>query len=259
MPQPSLDPSLFRSIRTLDRRQDGPVPRARRAEAQYATSLRKIARAVGDIIRGFDLLDDPAALPGMTDALRRYSQAITPWAGSVARRMIAEVGSRERRYWFENSLEISRGLRDEIQNAPTGAVMREALANQVSLITSLPTEAGERVHRLTTEALSTGRRAEDIAKEIARSGEVTESRARLIARTEVSRTATELTKARMLHIGSTEYVWVTAGDTDVRPSHKRLNGKVFSWNDPPEADPGYRCHPGTIFNCRCVARPLLPE
>jgi hypothetical protein len=44
------------------------------------------------------------------------------------------------------------------------------------------------------------------------------------------------------------YIWRTAGDDKVRPSHAANEGRVFAWNDPPETG-----HPGEDFNCRCTA------
>ncbi|MEE8393530.1 MAG: phage minor head protein, partial [Rhodospirillales bacterium] len=42
------------------------------------------------------------------------------------------------------------------------------------------------------------------------------------------------------------YIWRTVGDSKVRSSHAERDGKVFSWDDPPEGG-----HPGEAPNCRC--------
>lgn len=191
--------------------------------------------------------------------MARYAATLTPWAEAVSRRMVTEIAARDERAWVRVSQQMGQALKREIATAPTGEAMRTAMASQVKLITSLPTEAAQRVHDLVIAGISEGRRADAIAEEIARTGEVTKSRATLIARTEVSRTATELTKARAEHIGSTHFIWRTAGDSDVRPSHKKLNGQTFRWDEPPECDPGHHALPGCIWNCRCFAEPILPE
>ncbi|TXH35293.1 MAG: phage head morphogenesis protein [Rhodospirillaceae bacterium] len=235
-----------------------PFIRARKVEIQFVKQLRKIAAHVGDIARGFDL-EDPMALAALQGALERYSSILDPWAEAVSARMIAEADARDVKAWNRLSTVIGRQLHREIRDAPTGNRMRQLLGEQVKLITSLPLEASERVHKLTLEGIQEGRRAAEIAKELARTGEVTESRAMLIARTEVGRTSTVLTQARAEYIGSTHFIWRTAGDSDVRPSHRRLNGKSFRWDDPPECDPGYHALPGAIFNCRCYPEPIIPE
>lgn len=233
--------------------------RARKAEVQYARQLRKVARHIGDLVMGLFDEADPASAGIVERALRRYATTIEGWASSVGGRMVAEVAARDRKAWMAVSREMGKAVHREIANAPTGALLRQRLADQVSLITSLPMEAADRVHTLTIEGLSKGTRASEIAAEIMKTGEVTRSRADLIARTEVSRTSTEFTRARAESIGSTHFVWRTAGDSDVRPSHRALNGKAFRWDDPPECDPGHHALPGAIWNCRCYAEPVLKD
>jgi SPP1 gp7 family putative phage head morphogenesis protein len=229
----------------------------RKAEKQYAVALRKVARHVGDMVTDFDF-EQPDAADRLQDVLDQYADVIEPWARAATARMIADVSNRDRRAWKQASQNLSRTLRVEIESAPTGSAMRELLAEQVSLIRSLPIEAGQRVHRLTIEGLMDSTRASEIAEEIRRSGEVTESRATLIARTEVARTAATLTQMRAQHIGSDGYIWRTVEDSDVRPSHRRMNGKFIAWNDPPTLD-NMVGHAGMLPNCRCYPEPVIPD
>lgn len=236
------------------------IRRARRVEVTYQAQLRKVARAIGDLVNGVFDPADPASAQTIDEALSRYAILIEPWADAVGRRMLAEVGARDRRMWRDVADKMGVAIHLEIDTAPTGRLMQQRLADQVGLIKSLPIEAAQRVQKLTVEALSDSRRADEIAKEIMRSGEVAKSRADLIARTEVGRTATELNRARAEHIGSTHFVWRTAGDADVRPRHRHLNGKSFAWDDPPVAgEKGERYLPGAGPNCRCFAEPVIPE
>ena len=231
--------------------------KARRAEHQYGRQLRKIAQHIADLVGGFDF-GEPAVADLVDRALHRYAEVLRPWATSVATRMLADVAQRDAMAWAELSKQMGRALRREIVDAPTGAIMQAALARQVTLITSLPIEAAQRVHKLTTEGVVQGTRAKQIAAEIGRTGEVTASRAVLIARTEVSRTATLLTQARAQHIGSTAYTWRTSHDGDVRPSHKKMEGRVVPWVDEPVLD-NLRGHAGTLPSCRCYPEPIIPN
>jgi SPP1 gp7 family putative phage head morphogenesis protein len=194
--------------------------------------------------------------------LRGYSDALTPWAEQTARKMLLEVNARDLDYWRSLSNGISVALGQELRDTPIGERLRELMAGQVALITSLPIEAGQRVHDLTIKSLETSARANQIDDEIRRSGEVCENRATLIARTEVARTASVLTQTRAEAAGSTHYTWQTSEDGTVRPGHRAMDGQVCAWASPPEVKENDRVmhfHPGTIWNCRCWCRPILPS
>lgn len=171
--------------------------------------------------------------------------------------MIAEVARRDELAWAAIAKTMARALRQEIQSAPTGQLLRGYLDEQVHLITSLPLEAAQKVHEMTLAGQLTGERASTIAQRILNIGDVTASRARLIARTEVGRTASGLTQARAAHVGSEGYTWRTVHDHDVRPSHRKMEGKYVRWDAPPTLD-GLTGHAGALPNCRCYPEPIVP-
>jgi SPP1 gp7 family putative phage head morphogenesis protein len=245
---------------TLDRKRSRNPVKTQRIEQRYALQLRKVAQQVGSIVAPFTP-GDMSAVPTIEQLLKAYSDMLKGWATQTASNMLMDVALRDEQAWQTMARELSRGLREEIRNAPTGQVMKQLLAEQVTLIQSIPLDAAQRVHRLTLEGLENSTRASEIAKEIMRTEEVTTSRAVLIARTETARTAATLTQARAEHIGADSYIWRTSGDSTVRSDHRKLNGKVFQWNNPPVADErsGERAHPGCIYNCRCYAEPIIPD
>ncbi|MBU9211827.1 minor capsid protein [Burkholderia multivorans] len=244
--------------RTTDRKRKRRNPvRLSGPERRYGTQLRKIAQQVGALVDGFPP-GDLEAIPTIEQLLRRYAEALTPWAEATAARMLEDLNRRDEQAWMQQAQEMSRALRDELRRAPTGETMRALMAEQVTLIKSIPLEAAKRVHRLTIEALEDSTRAAQISKAIQESGEVAKSRADLIARTEVSRAATSLTEARALHVGSPGYFWRTSGDSDVRDSHRKMNGQFVRWDDPPTLD-GMTGHAGQFPNCRCWCEVVVPE
>ena len=92
---------------------------------------------------------------------------------------------------------------------------------------------------------------------------VTESKARFLSRQETSLFTAKYRKITYMEAGITHYKWSTAGDNDprVRPMHKELNGKIFTWDNPPITSPtGARNHPGEDFGpCRCVAIGIIED
>lgn len=232
--------------------------KVRRAEIQYGVQLRKIARTVADFIVQYPI-GDRAAVQELTSLLSRYADILRPWARATGQRMIAEVAQRDAQAWFKASKAVGRELRRELQETPLGIQVRQLLEDQVNLITSIPLDAGRRVQELTQEYLSGGKRYKELVPMIQQSGQITINRATLISRTETAKAQSALTQARARYVGAESYAWRTVRDLDVRPAHKRLEGKVFRWDDPPIAEEGgQRHHPGEFPNCRCYAEPVLP-
>ena len=86
------------------------------------------------------------------------------------------------------------------------------------------------------------------------------SRAHLIARDQISKFNGKLHELRQREAGVSKYTWSTSKDERVRDKHRAVDGKVFSWDDPPPVgNNGERLHPGEDYQCRCVALPVLEE
>lgn len=233
--------------------------KVRNAEKNYAIQLRKIARHVGEIIKHYKP-GDPAMVPEIVNILSRYAEIIRPWAEATGARMIAEVTRRDEQAWVRTAKKIGRSLREEMQTSPIGEVARQLQTDQVELITSLPLEAAQRVQQLTHEYALKGKRYKELEQMIMATGSVTASRATLIARTETAKAQSSIVQARAQHIGADSYIWHTVQDIYVRKAHKKLNGTVHKWSDPPIAEEnGERHHPGNFPNCRCFAEPILPD
>jgi len=226
-------------------------------ERRYAVQLRSVAKQVGAIVNGFPP-GDPQFVPTIDAMLRAYADLLLPWARETAAKMLRATNAADYKAWLSLGEEVSAGVMREVTTTPTGSTFLALLAEQVHYIRSIPLEAAQRVHTLTTEALADGTRAAEIAKMIQASGSVAESRATLIARTEVARTASTFTQARALNVGSQGYVWETSRDGDVRPSHKKMQGKIIDWDKPPVVD-GMTGHAGEFPNCRCWPRVILPR
>ena len=95
-----------------------------------------------------------------------------------------------------------------------------------------------------------GTRHETIARDIEQRLGVAKSRAVLIARDQTNKLNGQLSADRQIDAGVTHYVWSSARDERVRPTHIALEGQVIAWSDPPPEG-----HPGAPIQCRCVAVP----
>lgn len=228
-------------------------------ERRYAIELRKVARIVAGIIAshtdGAKIRDQVK----MAAALKGYADALGPWAEKIVSGMVQSVEAYNKRAYQSQSKKIGAEMRRMFEQSATGSVAQIIQAQQVALIKSLPLEAGLRAQNIAQQAAIGGKRIDEAAEEIARTEGVTVNRATLIARTETAKANAAITQARAQYVGATHYIWQTAEDGDVRESHRRLQGKIFRYDDPPEIDGEGRHGPGEIWNCRCFAEPIIPE
>lgn len=188
----------------------------------------------------------------------------------AVRRMVTPVSVSNMATWRQAAKKATRGrflyellMAERDQNLRLS--MEAQITENVGLIRTLPMDVANKVvHDITEEALL-GRRADTIAKIIKdKTDQHARASARLIARTEVNKTRTALTKARSEELGLKWYVWRTALDGDrVRKSHREMEDVLVAWSNPPspeelvgEKNVGHY-HAGNIYNCRCYAEPLL--
>ena len=232
--------------------------KARSGEQLYNTQLRAVARQIGVLVKGIAPNGTLDKVGQLYKALQDYAKMIEPWAASVAQVMLADVARRDKQMWLRNSRAMGLGIRQEVTNSPVSGVLSDLMDEQVVLIKSLPLKAAERVHELSLQSLSNSMRASEVAKAIMETENVTAARARLIARTEVTRASSNLLQVRAQHAGSDGYIWRTSGDSDVRDSHKAMEGKYVRWSEPPTLDK-LTGHAGTLPNCRCFSEPIFPD
>lgn len=134
------------------------------------------------------------------------------------------------------------------------ARIRDFTTENVALIKSLPSTYFSDIERQVIASVKEGKRWEDVAKDLEERYKVSERRANLIARDQVGKFHGQLNRARMTKLGITRYVWRTVKDNRVRSEHDERDGKIFSWDDPPEDG-----HPGIPIQCRCYPEPVLDE
>lgn len=223
-------------------------------ELKYSRALLLVADQVEALLAGYDGRN----IDRIGQRLDSYADILDDWAAHVARGMFADVDTKNRRFWRSMSQEIGVQMARQLAETDIGVTVTQSLDAQVQLIKSLPRQAALQVHELALGAMTDGQRAAGLVDSIIALGSKTRSRAMLIARTEVGRVSGEMTKARAMTAGSDGYIWRSAEDRDVRPSHKKMNGRFVKWNEPPTLD-NLTGHAGCLPNCRCYIEPVIPD
>jgi SPP1 gp7 family putative phage head morphogenesis protein len=126
-------------------------------------------------------------------------------------------------------------------------------------------------------SIRSGETHKALASKLFEAFDISKKRAVVIARDQINKLNGNLTKARNLELGITEFKWSTSVDDRVRRSHAVLQGRICSWHDstivkPTESgitDINFNkwlkrtslnatiYQPGEDIQCRCSSIPIL--
>ena len=147
------------------------------------------------------------------------------------------------------------------------AALRRWVDENVLKIKSIPQEALGEMQQIVLNGYRKGDTITNITKDIQERYSLSKRHAQLLARDQVSTLNSQISKMQQQDAGCNRYRWSDSRDSRVRDCHHSLNGKVFSWDDPPEmwyetkkrgrVYTGRRCHPGEDHCCRCIAIPVF--
>lgn len=240
---------------------------SKRIENEYLKTLytlcnmfKKIAQSVGE--------DQELYVQRMNQFQNSYQYE--KYIMSAVKRMVTSLEEINARTWREAARKSTRSnflyslLMEELKQSKK-VIIDDQVLQSANLIKTLPNDVAQKVVKNIEEEVLKGKRARSIEKIISQETDKhSRASARLIARTEVSKTQSALTQARAQTLDLQWYVWRTALDGNrVRPSHRLMEGVLVNWRDPPspeqlagEKNVGYY-HAGNIWNCRCYSDPLL--
>lgn len=238
----------------------------------YTKALSTVAEALNDALSaeltdalGVRLDAAEGGVPEFNrgDVLRRLQQLaerVVKRQGSLIDRAIdacAEtVASKSKIEWAKQA-QAAVGVDLSKVEPNLAPVMEHFRRENLDLITSMAKSKVERVKAILDDAPNA--RVETIRDRLMEEHGVTKRQAALIARDQVLSLNAQVTQKRHEAAGVSRYIWRTSGDGAVRPAHAKLNGKVFSYDDPPVVDPksGRRENPGEDYQCRCTAEPVI--
>lgn len=232
--------------------------RPTRLEGSYRLNLQRF-------FRSWVSVPPKSTLEEIVSALRAVSlNGLHAQSKQMVGQMVSEVARVNAVSWREAARQSMQGRRiyDLMRQEMNGAVgghLRALIEFHSERIRSLPEELAQDVASQIATRQQAGERADTIAKDIQRRlPEITKARIALIARTQVASTATDISRVRAEHLNLPAYEWITSQDGRVRPAHKKMNGVIVFWNDPPSPEMlvGEKAtlgkyQAGQSPNCRC--------
>lgn len=250
----------------------------RRIEATFRRNLLEIAKQiimrVGETTDG-ELINSTLLYISKTREYQNFCE-------SVAMNMVTHLYDDQGKTWRQAASLNSKGgfiyahLQRELKGY-TGRLLMQEIQRNAEIIKTLPLSIAKDVTDYVAKESLKGRRASEIAKEIKlRFPKQMKARAELIARTEVSKTQSNLIESRCRKFNINWYVWRpvggSRGDGRTRTSHRGMAGVLINWNEPPAPEdlfPIYgkhgkkyknslgHYHAGCCPNCRCYAEPVI--
>lgn len=182
---------------------------------------------------------------GAPELARWFSKRVTRRSEDALRATLKKAG-------YTVKFTMTRKMQD---------VFAATVAENVSLIKSIPSQFHTQVEGVVMRSVATGRDLHQLTKDLQHQFGVTERRAKFIALDQNNKATGALMRVRHLELGMDEGIWLHShAGKEPRPTHLANHGKKFSiaegWFDP---DPRVRrrIRPGELPGCRCTFRPIV--
>lgn len=241
---------------------------SRNVEKAYLKALTKLVKMFSK------LAATSKELYEYEEKMRKFqnSTSYNKYIYSIVRRMVLPLSNINEDTWRKAARKATRSkffYYTLVKNINSGldASMQDQINRNATIIQTLPSDVSKKVVNDIGKYTIQGLRAIEISKLIKdKTDQHARASAKLIARTEVSKTQTALTRARAENIEKRWYVWRTEEDARVRDSHRTMDDVIVNWQDPPSpeiltglkpANGNAYYHAGEIYNCRCYPEVLL--
>lgn len=192
---------------------------------------------------------------------QNFQQLFNRKARGLAEQMLNDCDKASASAVHQSLKELSGGLslKTKFVTQPMQTVLKAHLAENVSLIKSIPQKYFLQIEGSVMRSITTGNGLQDLVPAIKKYNGMTLNRARLIAQDQTRKIYSNLNFERYDKIGIKEFEWVhSAGSNEPRPLHVDLDGQIFSLDNLPVIDDdGTRGIPGQLINCKCISKPVV--
>lgn len=189
--------------------------------------------------------------------MQEYEPIFNKLAKNQAKRMISEVN-------LNSEVTLRHALRDIMTvdvtatNARLEEVIKAGTEQAAGLIKRIPEQYLGQVQGAVMRSITTGRGMQDLLPFMVEKYEGQKKWAHHVALDQTHKAYQSMNRARLDKIGCEEFVWVhSSGSKQPRELHKKMNGQVYRFDDPPIIDEksGERGFPGDAPFCGCTLRP----
>lgn len=187
---------------------------------------------------------------------KRFEKAAPKLAEYFAQSVRGQTERRLKEILRDSGVTVKFTMTPELRD-----IMRAEIAENVSLIKSIPQQFHTQVEGLVMRSVATGRDLSTLTADLQERFGITERRAKKIALDQNNKATSAIRRERETAVGIEEGVWLHSHAGKVpRPTHLANHGKRFNlregWYDP---DPKVRRNiwPGELITCRCTWRAVV--
>lgn len=232
-----------------------------RMRRDYERELGKLWREHPELAQ--DANPGSAARILLNSLARKWQRIFSREARRITDRMMRQVDRSSKSNLGKSLKQLSGGITIPTPDMPEAmrAVISASVAENVALITDVGDQFRQRVESAVYSSIQTGGsgRAE-IFEHLRHIEGMAERRARFIARDQTAKITAAYNAERAKSVGVRKFEWRhSGGGVEPRELHVRYDGQIFEYDNPPVIDErtGERGLPGQIYNCRCVAIPVI--
>jgi SPP1 gp7 family putative phage head morphogenesis protein len=133
--------------------------------------------------------------------------------------------------------------------------VRAFIAENVALVQKLGNATADTMEATLARAFAEGWSDTEVAEELTKRFGMAERHARFIARDQITRLYSQVTRMQHHDLGVAVFRWMTRRDRHVRHSHKVKHGRLFPYKG--SRAPSF--FPGDEIGCRCWEEPVFEE
>lgn len=225
----------------------------------YAKALLSVERETG---MTFDASIASQARFVLNKLAEKWASRFVSLAKMKVPEFIEQIDTTNQRELAEN-LSNMTGVKIETpkRTAQLEEVLKASVTESVNLITNVGQQFIERTEGAVMRSIQTGGLGrQGIYEHLTKFENMAEKRAERIAVDQTRKVTTAMNTERMKSAGFNKWRWVhSGGSAEPRQLHLELDGKEFTFDDPPIIDEstGERGFPGQLINCKCVMVPVL--
>lgn len=159
---------------------------------------------------------------------------------------------------FKKTVTDKIGINVSFTQSQIEFLSKEYTDNLKLYIKNFSQEQTQILRQKAEDIVLSGTRAKDFTKIIQERFNVSQKKAKSLAKQEISLLTSKYKQVKYNKAGISKYKWSNS-NVRTRPDHKALNGKIFSYDDPPitNTETGARNNPGEDYGCNCIGIPLI--